>query len=392
MHKRERVLLAAGVSLLATTTVLVGAASANASPNTNPNASPASPVVGHTYVNGNTTTANTIAGFDRHKDGSLTPIPGSPFAIGGAGLGVGLGSQGAIQSSADGRFLLAVDAGSNQISVLRVTGNGVPRPVGAPVPSGGVQPVSLAVSAEGLVYVANVGVGGSNYTGFRLSDDGRLTPIPGSTVAVPEGSGVGDVLFNATADRLVGTRDNTSLIDSFVVRRDGRLAAATGSPFPAQSLGPIGAEFRPTNPSQLFVTNAHAGAGNGTVSAFRVSRDATLTSIGTSPFPDFQTAPCWVEISHDGRYLFAVNTGSANLSRYSIARDGSLTLLGTTTFTNGLGAVDARLSPDGRTLSVTGGRGHVLTTFAVNGGDLTELPTSPTPLPAAGAPTGLVVL
>jgi len=324
--------------------------------------------VGHTYVNGNTTTANTIAGFDRHKDGSLTPIPGSPFAIGGAGLGVGLGSQGAIQSSADGRFLLAVDAGSNQISVLRVTGNGVPRPVGAPVPSGGVQPVSLAVSAEGLVYVANVGVGGSN------------------------NSGVGDVLFNATADRLVGTRDNTSLIDSFVVRRDGRLAAATGSPFPAQSLGPIGAEFRPTNPSQLFVTNAHAGAGNGTVSAFRVSRDATLTSIGTSPFPDFQTAPCWVEISHDGRYLFAVNTGSANLSRYSIARDGSLTLLGTTTFTNGLGAVDARLSPDGRTLSVTGGRGHVLTTFAVNGGDLTELPTSPTPLPAAGAPTGLVVL
>ena len=81
-----------------------------------------------------------------------------------------------------------------------------------------------------------------------------------------------------------------------------------------------------------------------------------------------QTAPCWIEITHDGRYLFAVNTGSANLSRFAIAADGSLQLLRTTTFTNGLGAVDARLSPDGRYLSVTGGRGHVVSTFAVNGG------------------------
>ena len=70
---------------------------------------------------------------------------------------------------------------------------------------------------------------------------------------VPEGSGVGDVFFNSTADRLVGTRDNTSLIDSFTVLANGRLVAAPGSPFAAQSLGPIGAEFRPTNPSQLFV-------------------------------------------------------------------------------------------------------------------------------------------
>ena len=50
--------------------------------------------------------------------GSLTPIPGSPFPAGGVGSGAGLASQGAIQSSSDGRLLLAVDAASNQISVL----------------------------------------------------------------------------------------------------------------------------------------------------------------------------------------------------------------------------------------------------------------------------------
>jgi 6-phosphogluconolactonase len=348
-------------------------------------------VVGHAYVNDNTAGQNTVAVFDRHSDGSLTAHPGSPFAIGGAGAGGGLGSQGAIQASANGRYLIAVDAGSNQLSVLRVGADGVPALVGAPVWSGGVRPVSVTISGKGLVYVANVGNGGSNYTGFRLDDDGSLTAVPKSTVPVPEGSGVGDVFFNSTADRLVGTRDNTSLIDSFKVLPNGRLAAAAGSPFAAQSLCPIGSEFRPTNPSQLFVSNAHAGAGNGTVSAFNVDPMGVLTAVGPA-YANGQTAPCWVEISHDGRYLFSVNTGSGSISSFQIADDGSLTLLANTPFKVGQGAVDARLSPDGSTLSVTGGSGHVVSTFAVSGGNLTELASSPVALPAGSSPTGLVVL
>ena len=259
---RKRVCLAAGGSLLAATISLFGAA-ASAS------ASAASPVVGYTYVNDNTATANTIAGFDRHADGSLTPIPGSPFAAGGAGLGSGLASQGAIQVTSNGRYLLAVDAGSNQISVLRITADGVPVLVGQPVSSGGIQPVSVAVSRTGLVYVANSGAGGSGYSGFRLNPVGKLIPIPHSTVTVPDGSGLGDVFFNSVGDHLVGTRTGTSQIDSFVVLPDGRLLAAPGSPFAGQGLGQLGAEFSPANPSQLFVSNAHNGAGLGTVSAYR---------------------------------------------------------------------------------------------------------------------------
>jgi len=87
-------------------------------------ASPAGPhgsrVVGHVYVNDNTTPVNSVAGFDRHADGSLTAISGSPFAVGGSGTGHADASQGSLQLSADGRYLLAVDAGSNQISVLRI--------------------------------------------------------------------------------------------------------------------------------------------------------------------------------------------------------------------------------------------------------------------------------
>ena len=374
MRKRT-CLAAAGGSLLAATIGLFGAA-ASAS------ASTASPVVGYTYVNGNTATANTIDGFARHADGSLTAMAGSPFAAGGVGLGTGLASQGAIEVTSDGRYLLAVDAGSNQISVLRITAGGVPVLVGQPVSSGGIQPVSVAVSPSGLVYVANSGTGGSNYTGFRLSPGSTLTPIPGSTYRVPGNSGLGDVFFNAPGNLLIGTRTGTSLIDSFLVLPGGRLLAAHGSPFTGQGLGQLGAEFSPTNPSQLFVSNAHNGTDLGTVSAYRDGLLGQLSSIGSSPYADFQTAPCWVEISHDGRYLFAVNTGSGNISSYAINPHGSLVLIGTTAIKGGGADIDARLSPDGKYLLVDGSGMHFVSVFAVNGGTLTEVPSSPTPLPA----------
>jgi 6-phosphogluconolactonase len=375
------------LGIVAAATAVAAAVPGSASASTQ-----ASPVVGHVYANDNTAGTNTIGAFDRHADGTLTPEAGSPFAAGGAGTGAGLASQGALQISPDGRFLIAADAGSNQISVLRIRGNGSLKLVhDGVVSSGGVLPVSVAIHSD-LVYVANSGTGGSNYTGFRLRPNGRLEPIAGSAVALPDGSQPGDVLFNGDGTKLAGTRVGTSQIDSFTVGSGGLLTEAPGSPFPAQGFGPFGSEFRPTNPGQLFVSNAH-NTGTGTVSAFADSADGTLSSIGSSPFADLQTAPCWVEISHDGQFLFTVNTGSGTISRYSIAPDGTLTLLGSTPVgaTGGVGAVDARLSPDGRTLFVDQSRIGAVGAFAVNGGNLTELASSPTSLPAGATPAGVVV-
>src|ERR1017187_3433976 len=78
-------------------------------------------VVGHVYVDNNTAPSNSISAFDQYSDGSLVAIAGSPFPAGGAGAGAIIGSQGAIQ--VDGKFVLAVDAGSNQVSVLRIRPN-----------------------------------------------------------------------------------------------------------------------------------------------------------------------------------------------------------------------------------------------------------------------------
>jgi 6-phosphogluconolactonase len=360
----------------------------------------ASGVVGHVYVNDNTAGTNTVGAFARHADGTLTPLEGSPFSVGGAGTGTIVGSQGSLQVTSDGRYLLAADAGSSQISALRILADGTLSPVqGSPVSSGGIEPVSIAVHG-GLVYVANEGngVSGSNYTGFSLSSRGRLTPLAGSTVALPTTANPGDILFNPTGKNLIGievgtTDPSTFLIDSFVVGRDGLLTPATGSPFAAEAAGPFGSEFSPTSPNHLYVSNAHGGASNGSVSAFSIDGNGALSSIGGSPFADGQTAPCWVEISHDGRYLFAVNTGSTTISSYQILTDGSLQYLSSTPFQSGTGIrpFDARLDRSGKYLYVVDAAIDAVSIFAVAGGNLTELSSSPAALPTGATPFGIVV-
>jgi hypothetical protein len=196
-----------------------------------------SPVAGHVYVNDNTKPANTIGAFDRHAAGTLTPEAGSPFAAGGAGTGSGLASQGALQFSADGRFLIAADAGSNQISVLRVHSDGslslVP---GGVVSSRGTLPDSIAVHGD-LVYVANSGPGHSNYTGFRFFQ-GHLLRIPGSTVTLASDAAPGDVLFNGTGTKLAGTEVGPSVIDSFTVGSGGRITVPGPGPGPVRQRVP----------------------------------------------------------------------------------------------------------------------------------------------------------
>ena len=363
-------------------------------------AAAASDVVGHVYVNDNTSGTNTIGAFDRHADGALTPMAGSPFPAGGAGTGAVLGSQGSLQITPDGRYLIAADPGSSEISVLRVRPDGTLKLTkGSPVSSGGIEPVSIAVYGK-LVYVANEGDGtsGSNYTGFRFNSGGRLTPLAGSTVPLAPTALPGDILFNSTGTNLVGievgtTDPSTFLIDSFSVGENGLLTPAPGSPFPAEAAGPFGSEFSPTDPGHLYVSNAHAGAGNGSVSAFAVSSDGSLSSVAGSPYPDGQTAPCWVEISHDGRYLFTVNTGSTSISSYEILADGSLQLLTSTPFQSGVGIrpFDARLDPSGAYLYVVDAALDAVSIFAVSGGSLGELPSSPAALPLGATPFGIVV-
>src|SRR3954468_22376275 len=121
---------------------------------------------GAVYTLTNTAT-NAVIVFDRSASGVLTWS--GTFPTGGSGGA--LGSQGAVAVSDDGRWLYAVDAGSNDIAVFKITNAGLVRR--DRIASGGIQPVSVTTSHD-VVYVVNAA--SSSIAGFR-SKDGTLSPI-----------------------------------------------------------------------------------------------------------------------------------------------------------------------------------------------------------------------
>jgi 6-phosphogluconolactonase (cycloisomerase 2 family) len=144
----------------------------------------------------------------------------------------------------------------------------------------------------------------------------------------------------------------------------------------------------------LYVSNAHAGALLGTISAYSVAADGTVTPLAGSPYADFQSAPCWVAISPNGSFLFTANAGSDSISSYAINADGSLSFNSTVRLNggSGLGTFDLRLDPTGQFLYQLEGNFHQIGVLSVSGGTMTELSFSPVALPAGGAPFGLVVI
>ena len=142
----------------------------------------AEPIVGHVYTLNNDGNSNGVVILNRLADGTLSEMMGSPVATGGKGLvvpsGGDLDSQGPLRIH--GKHLLAVNPGSDSITVFKIAPSGALSPVaGSPFPSGGSHPMSLAVHGD-IVYVANQAVpfanpaGAPNITGFRLDKAGRL--------------------------------------------------------------------------------------------------------------------------------------------------------------------------------------------------------------------------
>jgi 6-phosphogluconolactonase len=135
-----------------------------------------SKVDGQVYVLNNTTSTNSISIFNRYSDGALAKD--TSINIGGRGTGSTLGSQDSLQLSANGQWLFAVDAGSNQVSVLRVNSEGG-LALTEIASSEGIDPVSLTYS-HGDLHVANNGdsTHAANIAEFWVSPFGKLVALP----------------------------------------------------------------------------------------------------------------------------------------------------------------------------------------------------------------------
>ena len=372
MHRGRRLISLAGMIAAIATTLSVGTVAA-AGPRT----------VGHVYVNNNSSGHNTIAALRPPRrwlpdaDRWLAVRrPAAPERAHRTGRPV------ACSAARTAAICSPTDPASNQISVLRIKPNGALQLVEVEA-SNGTSPVSIAVH-DGLVYVANSGAGGSNYTGFRLNAGGHLSRSPDRPIALPDDAMPGHVLFSPRwppARRHAGGSERRPVIPRQLQHRRRRPAHA-GPGFAVRRSADRSVRQRiladPRRPALRLERPRRPGAG--CVSAYDVGADGTLTAIAGSPFADNQTAPCWVAISPDGqRPVRGEHRGAVDLAlRGRAGRHADAGRLARRSRARaGLRPFDAQLSPDGRYLYVVDAGAAKISAFAVERDDLTELDGSP---------------
>lgn len=281
---------------------------------------------------------NEILQYRRSRDGGLTFV--ASYGTGGAGTGAGLGNQGGIAISDDGRWLLAVNAASSELSVFRRSADGglvlVER-----AGSGGMAPISVTQNGP-WVYVVNEG-GAGNIAGFRLAGDGSLTLLGTQPLSQAGGVDPAQISFSPNGRALVVTEKNTDRIVVYPVR-----AGRAGAPLVHDSDGPTPFGFGFTRNGTLIVSNAAGGAaGAGSASSYAIGSDGSLHVIDAQ-VPDFQSAPCWIVVTRNGRFVYTTNTATNNTSGYRITARGGLELLGDgNTASNSGGPIDAAINPSG---------------------------------------------
>jgi 6-phosphogluconolactonase (cycloisomerase 2 family) len=344
--------------ILAILSITIAALAIFAATANNVNAQP----VGVVYTIDNAESNNVII-YDRGMDGSLTWA--GNVSTQGNGTGSRLGSQGAIILTEDGQWLLAVNAGSNEITVFAVEENNLT--FASKVSSEGIMPISLTENS-GLVYVLNAG--GSedmatnnettnnmtstpnptgNIAGFWLEDTGNLTYIEGSNQPL---SGMMDaspeqVGFNPDGDMLFVAEKNSNYIDLYVVDENG--TAAPPVLIDSISPGPYAFDFTSDNilvmsevtnntcSSYAFVNMtgivyaSEYGGNNSMDSNDTAQNNATMSSIGlrviSGGMPTFGEAPCWLVITDNDMYAYTTNAASGTISTFLISDSGGLNLL-----------------------------------------------------------------
>ncbi len=315
---------------------------------------------------------NSVLSYTRGTDGTLSYV--ATYATGGVGAAAAssvadpLASQGGLALTDHGDELLAVNAGSDTVSVFSVFGPYL-RLI-QQVPTNGSFPVSISVH-DNLVAILNAGGTGS-VTQYQLQW-GRLVGVGqtrslGLANTTPPNflAGAGQVGYSPNGQFLiVTTKGSTSSYEVFSVATNGSLSS-TAKVTTAANAVPFAFNF-----------DAHGNlvaveASNSSVSTYTINADGSLSLIGS--VSESGKALCWIASAQG--YFFGSNAGSGTVSSFSESTTGVPALLNLTAATTHPGTTDSAASPDGQFLYVESGGAGALDAFGVNAnGTLTPLET-----------------
>lgn len=316
---------------------------------------PQPPVNGYLYAQTNDIRPgrNEVVPYRIGATGRLTPVPGGRARTGGTGVANFSAAKGqadsadpSIATTTDGRYLYAVNGGSDSVAGFRVNTDGTLTPLpGSPYPSRGVNPVSVSVGADGhTVTVGNRnedparlallrGAARPTVVAFRIRGDGSLRAtgaavytaggLPAEALQLPFARrvvfGVGyrnDVAGPAppvggrwaTADAVgysmqtfgLGPAGGLSGLLPWYLSPDDGMVNAANPRDAASSQVILGVATHPRlRLMYLGVPGAHA------IGAVAYTPSGGMRSLALAH--DTGRSPCWMRVSPDGDYLYVLN-------------------------------------------------------------------------------------
>ena len=277
---------------------------------------------------------NAIIAYRNNGDGKLMPVAGGPFFTGGSGIGNPQQIEGPnnsdneIRITNDKQFLLAVNSGSNTIAVFKINIDGTLSPVpGSPFPSGGETPVSIDMWQQ-YVYVVNKSQnpitpasGKPNYTVFKLEGDGSLTPvdtmetIPGSSPATIQVSKKYGLVYTSWYLGLRVSGPAHWVYDAYTTSNTGILTRRELSS--SYSARPQGMWESPSG--NIVYAASSRGTKGGLIDVFAINPHPQVNGY----FPDLTgyvkagRGACCVRTNTTGDHLYVLNADENSVSVYN---------------------------------------------------------------------------
>jgi 6-phosphogluconolactonase (cycloisomerase 2 family) len=345
---------------------------------------------GIVYTMDNADAGNSILVFGRDRAGRLYPVQSATTPTGGKGAASNaavdpLGSQNSLVYDASLQMLFAVNAGDNTVTAFNTRSAGFRLQRADRVSSGGLIPVSVAVS-DRLLYVLNAGGSGAVST-FEIDGHGRLakksvldlgltnpTSLPFDPVMAP-----GQVGVDALARRLVVANAGGQELLVAALDDDGIPVGPLAST-PTPEAVPFA--FSVTRFGNILVAEA-----SGAVAALEPVTGLALSV--TDSVPTGQQATCWI-VAHPNGFAYVSNTASNTISLLQFTRSGALQLLDDVAAQTGGAPIDLTLAGEGRFLYSLNAASGKIVGFAIDpkSGKLSHVETQGG-LPAAAGVQGI---
>jgi 6-phosphogluconolactonase (cycloisomerase 2 family) len=287
-------------------------------------------------------------------------------------------------------LLFAVNAGSDTVAVFSIKEGGALAPVtGSPFPSGGSDPVSLALDGNVLIVAnqsgdfANPSTILPNYTTLRVGQDGSLVPFGSTTndsshwfqntFSVAAGSAPSQALFVPGTDLLFGADFLGGLLQHFRLDGQGGLHELSPIALPAAEFAagvprlPLGLWSNPKAPI-LYVGYVTANK----VGVYQYDQQGGLSFLRA--VPNAGQGICWIRSNRSGTRLYTTDTTTNQVSVYDSTDAEDPVEIQTLTLAGVGNAFQLSLSEDGRSVYVLSqraattipeGQGNVLHSLAV---------------------------